>query len=70
MKKLLSVREAAAELSITEKAAWQRIYRQELLHRRWGGKVVVMASELEKFIANLPGLSAEEAAAKIEEHAA
>ncbi len=69
MKKLLSVRDAAAELSITERAAWQRIYRNELPHRRWGGKVVIVASELEKFIASLPGLSAEEASAKIEEHA-
>jgi hypothetical protein len=31
---------------------------------------VIVASELEKFIATLPGLSAEEAAAKIEEKAA
>lgn len=70
MKKLLSVKEAAAELGISERAAWQRIYRGELPHRRWGGKVVVVPSELEKFIATLPGLSAEEAAGKIAEHAA
>jgi hypothetical protein len=70
VKKLLSVKEAAAELGITERAAWQRIYRNELPHRRWTSKVVIVASDLEKFIATLPGLSAEEAMAKVQEHAA
>jgi predicted DNA-binding transcriptional regulator AlpA len=70
VKKLLSVKEAAAELGISERACWQRIYRNELPHRRWTSKVVIVASDLEKFIATLPGLSAEEAAAKIEDHAA
>ena len=64
--KFLTVREAAAELNITERAVWQRIYRNELPHRRWGRKVVVVASELERFIASLPGVTAEEATAKIE----
>lgn len=69
MKKLLRVKEAAVELGISERAAWQRIYRNELPHRRWTSKVVIVASELEKFIATLPGLSAEEATAKVGEHA-
>ena len=68
-KKLLSVKEGAVELGITERAAWQQIYRNKLPHRRWGGKVVIVASELEKFIAALPGLSAEEALAKIQDAA-
>ena len=66
MKRLLTVREAAEELNITERAAWQRIYRHQLPYRRWGRKVVVPAAELEKFIESLPGVSAEEAAAKVE----
>jgi hypothetical protein len=70
VKKLLSVKEAAIELGISERACWQRIYKHELPHRRWTSKVVIVASELEKFIGTLPGLSAEEAAAKVGEHAA
>ena len=66
MKRLLTVREAAEELNITERAAWQRIYRHQLPHRRWGRKVVVPVAELEKFIESLPGVSAKEAAAKVE----
>jgi len=69
VKKLLSVKEAAAELGITERAAWQRIYRNELPHKRWSRKVVVVAGELETFINSLPGPSAKEAAAKVKEHA-
>ena len=70
MKKLLTVPEAAEILNITERAAWQQIYRKTLPHRRWGSKVVIVASDLEQFIASLPGLSAEEAAVKSGEHAA
>lgn len=70
MKKLLTVKEAAGVLGITERAAWMRIYRNELPHKRWSRKVVVVAGELETFINSLPGPSAKEAAAKAEEHVA
>jgi len=62
MQKLLSVKEAATILSITERAAWLRIYRNQLPHRRWGRKVIISLSELQKFIDALPGPTAEEAA--------
>ena len=64
------MKEAAEVLGITERAAWMRIYRNELPHKRWSRKVVIVAGELESFINGLPGPSAKEAAAKIEEHAA
>jgi len=56
VKRLLTVREAAEELNMTERAAWQHIYRHQLPHCRWGRKVVVPAAELEKFIESLPGV--------------
>jgi excisionase family DNA binding protein len=69
-KRLLTVPEAAQELGITERAAWQRVYRGQIPFRRWGKKVVIPADELDLFIKSLPGLNAEQAAAKVEEHAA
>lgn len=66
MKKLLTVREAAAELGISERAYWLRIYRGQVPYRRWGRKVVVLAGELSTFIEGLPGATAEEAVAKVE----
>jgi len=69
VQKLLTVKEAAALLGITERAAWMRIYRNELPHKRWSRKVVIVAGDLETFINSLPGPSAKEAAAKVEDHA-
>lgn len=66
MKRTLTVPEAAAELGITARAAWQRIYRKQLPHRRWGRKVFILKDDLERFIAALPGATAEEAATKAE----
>ncbi len=66
MKRFLTIPEAAQELGITERAAWQRVYRGQIPYRRWGRKVVVPVDELDSFIKNLPGTSAEEAAAKAE----
>ena len=59
----LSVREAAELLGITPKAAWRRIERGELPHRRWGRRVLISTTELSAFMASLPGRSAEEAVA-------
>lgn len=62
MKKTLTVPEVAAELGMTAKAVRQRIARGQLPYRRWGRRVLVLASELEAFLKTLPGTSAEEAA--------
>jgi excisionase family DNA binding protein len=64
--KYLKVPEAATMLGISEKAAWQRLYRGELPHRRWGRRVLIPMDELEKFLAALPGTTAEEAVATLE----
>jgi len=65
MKKPLTIPEAAAVLGMTERALWQRIYRGQIPHRRWGRRVLIPAAELEEFLSALPGLSADEAAAKV-----
>lgn len=61
-----TVAEAAAEVGITEKAARQSIHRGQFPYRRWGRKIIVPRAELEKFLQALPGISAEEAAARNE----
>jgi excisionase family DNA binding protein len=67
MTKYLKVPEAAKLLGISEKAAWQRLYRGELPHRRWGRRVLIPMDELEKFLAALPGKTADEAVVTVEE---
>jgi hypothetical protein len=66
VKKLLSIKEAAAELGITEKAYRQQAFRGRVPLRRLGHKCVVPAGELQTFVEKLPGISAMEALAKIE----
>lgn len=61
MKRYLTIPEAAELLGITERAAWQRIYRGQLPHRRWGRRVLVPLDELERFLEHLPGCSADQA---------
>lgn len=61
MKKYLTVPEAAVRLGISERAAWQHMYRGQLPHRRWGRRVIVPLDELETFLKQLPGCSIEEA---------
>ena len=65
-KKTLTVSEAAEALGITERAAWQRIYRGMLPHRRWGKRVVVLEEELYQFLKNLPGPTIDDVIAKSE----
>jgi excisionase family DNA binding protein len=67
MAKYLKVPEAATFLGISEKAAWQRLYRGELPHKRWGRRVLIPMDELEKFLAALPGITADEAAVTVGE---
>ncbi len=63
MKKTLSVPEAAALLGITERACWQRVYRNQIPYRRWGRKVLIPVVDLEKFLEALPGPNAAQASA-------
>jgi excisionase family DNA binding protein len=68
MTKYLKVPEAAKLLGISDKAAWQRLYRGELPYRRWGRRVLIPLDELENFIAALPGKTSDEAIAVVEEN--
>ena len=63
----LTVPELAVELGITQRAAWQRIYRKQIPHRRWGRSVIIPRAELDEFLAALPGTSAQEAIQKVDE---
>jgi excisionase family DNA binding protein len=54
MTKYLKVPEAAKLLGISDKATWQRLYRGEIPHRRWGRRILIPLEELEKFLAALP----------------
>ena len=67
MAKYLKVAEAAPILGITQKAVRQRIARGELPYRRWGRRVLIPAQELESFLEALPGKTAKEAVAAVEE---
>lgn len=67
MTKYLKIPEAAKLLGISDKAAWRRLYRLELPHRCWGRRVLISVEELERFIAALPGKTAQEASRMIEE---
>lgn len=60
-KKVLSVREAALLLNISERAAWLQLYRKRLPHHRWGRKVVILRDELDAFLKALDGVSVDEA---------
>jgi len=57
---LLDVREAAALLGVTEKTLRARIARHQVPFRVWGGRVVFVRGELERFLDKLPGCSLDE----------
>ena len=65
-RKYMTVSETATLLGQTEKSVWQRIYRGQMPHRRWGRRVLIPVAELEQFLAALPGRTAEEAVAAVE----
>jgi hypothetical protein len=52
---VLSMTAAAYELGVTPKALRKRVERHQIPFKKWGGKVVFMRRELEKFFENLPG---------------
>ena len=67
MKKYLTVSEAAPPLGLTEKALRQRIFRGQIPYRKLGRRVLIPADELEQFLTTLPGTTAAEAVAAVEE---
>ena len=67
MKKYLTISEAAEPLGLSEKALRQRIFRGQIPYRKLGRRVLIPADELEKFLTALPGKTADEAVAAVEE---
>ncbi len=61
MKKFVSVKEFAAYQNMTERAVWNRIYRKQLPHKRWGKRVLISLDEWEKLLDDLPGCTAQQA---------
>lgn len=63
----LTLEETAKLMGSTVKALRNRIARGHLPYRKLGRRVLIPADELEKFFATLPGRSAAEALATVEE---
>jgi hypothetical protein len=55
----------AAYLGESEKAVRAQIARGLIPHRRLGGRIVVLADELNDYLLRLPGVSADEALANV-----
>ena len=62
---LLDVKDGAVLLGVTERAARSRIARGLLPYRKLNGTIYFVRIELEQFIAELPGVSVEEAKANL-----
>ncbi len=58
---VLDVAGVARLLGATEKTIRSRVARQQLPHRRWGGRVIFVRAELMAFLAKLGGCSVEQA---------
>ncbi len=58
---VLDVAGVARLLGTSEKTIRSRVARQQLPHRRWGGRVVFLRGELLAFLAKLDGCSIEKA---------
>jgi hypothetical protein len=50
----LTIPSAAAELDLTEKALRQLVWRKKIKVRRLGKRVIILRSELERFLNDLP----------------
>jgi len=61
---ILTVPQVAVLLGKTERATWQDLYRGRLPYRRLGGKIIVLRSELDTFLCELPGVEIRDAIAK------
>jgi len=62
----LDVRQVAIFLGWSEKRVRGHIARQTLPHRKQGGRILFLRSEIERFLDNLPGLTVEEAMKNVE----
>jgi len=63
----LTIAEAALPLGMTEKAVRKRIERGQLPYRKMGRRILIPADDLDQFLAALPGRTADEAVAAVEE---
>lgn len=63
----LTIAEAAIVLSLSENAVRQRIFRRQLPFKKYGRRVLIPSEELERFLEKLPGYTAVEAMAGLEE---
>ena len=59
---LLDVASASAFLGVTERTLRARVARKQVPFRHWGGRVVFVRRELEKWIETLDGCTIAEAA--------
>ena len=59
--RVLDVPSAAELLGMTQKAVRQRVARRMIPVRKWGGRICFVRTELDRFIASLPGCDLEEA---------
>jgi len=62
-----TIREVAALIGSTEKALRNRLARGQVPYRKLGRRVLIPADELEKFLSNLPGRTAQEATKAMED---
>jgi excisionase family DNA binding protein len=60
----MDVKTAASELGANEKFLRGKIERKEIPFRKWGGRIVILRADLERYLNNLPGVSTEEALKK------
>ena len=60
---VLSLKEYAERMGISEKAARQQVARRQIPFKKLGGRVVIPLAELSRFLQSLPGTSVEEALA-------
>ncbi len=67
MTKYRSVAETAPSLGLTEKALRQRIFRGQVPYKKLGRRILIPTQELDEFLMALPGQTAEEAVAAVEE---
>jgi hypothetical protein len=68
-KKYFTVPETAERTGKTAHAIWLDIYRGRMPHKRWGKRVFIPIEDLDRFLELLPGVSADEAVAKVREGA-
>ena len=65
--KYWTVERTAEELGMTPKAVRQRIARGQMPFKKLGKRILIPSVELEKFLNTLPGRTAQEAVAAVEE---